>query len=143
MSPDVVTVDPSATLTGLEAFVAHEAVFATAFPNARADLITAVESGDTGRVSWGRHAWLPGPALGARKHAAADPDGRRAVFEALSLGRRRSQKGLQSPRALGSPLGIGAGLGRLGGGDAGERVPRLRSSAAAEQRRGLETQTRL
>jgi predicted ester cyclase len=47
MSPDVVTVDPSATLTGLDAFMAHEAVFATAFPDAQAELIRAVEAGDT------------------------------------------------------------------------------------------------
>jgi CBS domain-containing protein len=46
MSPQVVTVDPSATLTGPDAFMAHEAVFATAFRDARAELIKAVEAGD-------------------------------------------------------------------------------------------------
>jgi predicted ester cyclase len=47
MSSDVVTVDPSGRIEGLDAFLAHERVFATAFPDARAELIRAVESGDT------------------------------------------------------------------------------------------------
>jgi predicted ester cyclase len=44
MSPDVVTVDPSGTITGIEAFLEHEAVFGRALPDARAELVRAVEA---------------------------------------------------------------------------------------------------
>jgi predicted ester cyclase len=46
MSADVVTVDPTGTMTGIEAFLEHEVAFVTAFPDARAELVRAVESGD-------------------------------------------------------------------------------------------------
>jgi steroid delta-isomerase-like uncharacterized protein len=46
MSTDVVTVDPSGTIKGLEGFLEHERVFARALPDARAELIRAVEAGD-------------------------------------------------------------------------------------------------
>jgi predicted ester cyclase len=45
-SPDVVTVDPSGRLDGIEAFLAHEAGFATAFPDARIEFHRGVEQGE-------------------------------------------------------------------------------------------------
>jgi ketosteroid isomerase-like protein len=67
MSPDVVTMAPGAgTLNGLDAFLGHEAVFPTAFPDARAELIRAVASGDTviveGAFSGTRTGPLASPA---------------------------------------------------------------------------------
>lgn len=46
MSPDVVTVDPSGTIRGVDAFIEHERGFATAFPDARAELVRGIESGE-------------------------------------------------------------------------------------------------
>ncbi len=72
---------PGATLTDLDAFLAHGAVFATVFvtalPNARADLITAVESGDRGRLSNG----VPGSCERRKEHVDATKDLPNAAIE--------------------------------------------------------------
>src|SRR5947209_1883261 len=46
MSPDVVTVDPTGLIEGIEGFLDHEIGFLTAFPDARAEMLRAVESGE-------------------------------------------------------------------------------------------------
>jgi ketosteroid isomerase-like protein len=47
MHADVVTIDPSTTMQGFEAFLQHQRIFLTAFPDAQAELVRFAETGDT------------------------------------------------------------------------------------------------